>query len=1366
MSDPFVPFERQRELIDRILRLAARRSSEGGAANERDRQRSSVHRREFERLRDAAIAEFKTGHAAKIAEYKAARETVLAAYDSEGHKLLQQEKQLTVKSEQEMVDSIADAKTLRQHRAQQVLKAYREQKTGPRKELAIFQQKCQASAAELHSLVLKMQELIRRRGTDAAESVATPPAVPGLTDQEYVKNYQTALGRAIERLAKIQNQPAARFVEEGWPALIFIFAVPVAFGLSWLLLKAFGWGVVLGVTGVGSLAAAIGSWAFARPYAKRQTRLVLPEFMAAISEAHTNLSAARDAGKAAANDAKRKVIANRDADLAEAKAEYKRRRKEAKFAHAKSVKQAEGELVTRRARVESKYEEKLHALDRQYLPEIEQIEASFTNRLAALRQQFLAQFDASRQQRDHELAELTAAWNAAVAELSHLASATNDHCSRHAPGWDTISSPNWQPPRSGAKASASSGNGEPAESLSALAIGHFDIDLASADAPADKTTHFTLPAALEFPTRPSLLLEAEGAGRDAATDVLQDAMLRLLTALPPGKVRFTIIDPVGLGQNFSAFMHLADYDDKLVGSRIWTESAHINQRLADLTQHMENVIQKYLRNEFSSIQEYNEQAGEVAEPFQILVVANFPANFSEDAARRLAAIATSGARCGVSMLVSTDSKLSLPRNFDLNDLAGQAVTLVWDDESNYFRSKDAVMGQLPLALEQPPDDANFTQIVKKIGSLAKDASRVEVPFEMIMPPRNEWWQRDSRGEIEVALGRAGAKSLQTMRLGKGTSQHVLISGKTGSGKSTLLNALITNLALCYSPNEIEFYLIDFKKGVEFKAYAVLGLPHARVIAIESEREFGMSVLERLDQELKRRGDLFRRAGVQDLKSYRNAMERQDALGGRGSRRAEDEPATPAQQELRPPDERMPRVLLIIDEFQEFFTTDDRVAHDAALLLDRLVRQGRAFGIHVLLGSQTLAGAYSLARSTLGQMAVRIALQCSETDAHLILSEDNSAARLLSRPGEAIYNDANGLVEGNHPFQVVWLSDSEREERLTQVSELARQRHAEPPKPIVFEGNAAADPAENKLLGSMLQSASDATRSKDGLQAWLGAAVAIKDPTAAMFRPQSGSNLLVVGQSDEQAIGMLSVGVISLASQLGPLAGAASAIPRSDSSPTRLQRFYILDGARPESAEAGLWQRLLDKTGIDGAVLQPRGAGQLVSDLADEVNRRLAAGEQSAEPIFLVIYNLARFRDLKKADDYSFDDDSSAAAGKKFATILREGPSVGIHSLIWCDSYNNANRWLDRQSMRDFEMRVLFQMSAADSSNLMDSPAASKLSNYTAIFYSDERGVAEKFRPYGPPQTEWLQAIAHQLAACLQPPQVTSPIAGSKPAPGP
>ncbi len=129
------------------------------------------------------------------------------------------------------------------------------------------------------------------------------------------------------------------------------------------------------------------------------------------------------------------------------------------------------------------------------------------------------------------------------------------------------------------------------------------------------------------------MLHAAGQGRGEAVLALQNLMLRLLTSLPPGKVRFTIIDPVGLGQNFAAFMRLADHDEALVSSRIWTEPKHIEQRLTDLTAQMENVIQKYLRNEFQSIEEYNRHAGEVAEPFRILVIANFPQNFTE-AARR------------------------------------------------------------------------------------------------------------------------------------------------------------------------------------------------------------------------------------------------------------------------------------------------------------------------------------------------------------------------------------------------------------------------------------------------------------------------------------------------------------------------------------------------------------------------------------------------------------------------------------------------------------------------------------------------------------------------------------------------------------
>ena len=69
--------------------------------------------------------------------------------------------------------------------------------------------------------------------------------------------------------------------------------------------------------------------------------------------------------------------------------------------------------------------------------------------------------------------------------------------------------------------------------------------------------------------------------------------------------------------------------------------------------------------------------------------------------------------------------------------------------------------------------------------------------------------------------------------------------------------MITNAALHYSPDEVEFYLIDFKKGVEFKTYATHRLPHARVIAVESDREFGVSVLQAIQAELAWRGSLLR-----------------------------------------------------------------------------------------------------------------------------------------------------------------------------------------------------------------------------------------------------------------------------------------------------------------------------------------------------------------------------------------------------------------------------------------------------------------------------------------------------------------------------
>ncbi|MAB72886.1 MAG: hypothetical protein CMJ54_10320, partial [Planctomycetaceae bacterium] len=330
----------------------------------------------------------------------------------------------------------------------------------------------------------------------------------------------------------------------------------------------------------------------------------------------------------------------------------------------------------------------------------------------------------------------------------------------------------------------------------------------------DHPTTFDLPAMISLPSRASLQIDVDPDHRTEGLELLRAAMLRILATVPPGKARFTILDPVGLGQNFAGFMHLEDELPGLVGERIWTEPRQIEQKLTDITEHMETVIQKYLRNEFESIDAYNLAAGEIAEPYRFLVIADFPANFNDESARRLASILQSGPRCGVFTLILRDRRGEVPEKFDVADIDREAVTI--RSTRNGMRFEAEGLEDLDFEPANGPPDDLLIEMAHRVGRAALDAGKVEVPFETIAPSPDQFWTGSTEKKVSVALGRAGATRLQTIELGVGTAQHALVAGKTGSGKSTLLHAFITNLACWYSPDEVEFYLVDFKKGVEFK----------------------------------------------------------------------------------------------------------------------------------------------------------------------------------------------------------------------------------------------------------------------------------------------------------------------------------------------------------------------------------------------------------------------------------------------------------------------------------------------------------------------------------------------------------------------
>ena len=786
----------------------------------------------------------------------------------------------------------------------------------------------------------------------------------------------------------------------------------------------------------------------------------------------------------------------------------------------------------------------------------------------------------------------------------------------------------------------------------------------------------TLPLALEFPDAASVLIRTEDSGRGWAQRFIRRSMMRILTSLPPGKARFTIVDPVGLGQSLSSFMHLADADERLVSSRIWTDQRHIEQALVDLTDHLENVIQKYLRNDYDTIAQYNEAAGEIAEPYRFLVLQDFPTNLSEIAAKRLASLLTSGPRCGIFTLIHQDRRHALPRGFD--EAVLERGTWILEQRGDDFHPAEPELSDFKVELQDEISDDQATKVIQAVGAAAIDASRVEVPFASVQPEANELWSRSCSEELVIPLGRSGAKNLQELRLGRGTNQHALIAGRTGSGKSTLLHVLVTNAALWYPPEELSLYLVDFKKGVEFKTYASRDLPHAKAVAVESDREFGLSVLERIDEELVERGEIFRRLGVQNLPGYRSLP---------------DQPA-------------MPRILLVIDEFQELFVEDDKLAQDASLLLDRIVRQGRAFGVHAIMGSQTLGGAYALARSTMGQMQIRVALQCSESDSYLILGEENGAARLLGRPGEAIYNDAGGDVAANSPFQIVWLGDEERDTTLVKVREHAGPNFNRPEPMVVFEGSA---PVRIEDAAAMLNATPEL-----GPHIWLGEPVAIRGPVGLPLKRQGGANLLLVGQQPEPATGLIAATIESLARTL----------PESTS-----ERVVVVDGTPVEDALAGRLASIAEQhRGM--TVKSWREADEAVASFHTELKDRLANGKEDDPTRVLILHGLQRFRGLRTVEDFSFSaSEGPPAPDKQFEELLRDGPTVGLHVITWCDSVTNLNRTIARGTLRDFELKVLLQMSAADSSLLVDAPAAAQLGGARALLSIEETNQLEKFRPY-------------------------------------
>jgi S-DNA-T family DNA segregation ATPase FtsK/SpoIIIE len=784
-----------------------------------------------------------------------------------------------------------------------------------------------------------------------------------------------------------------------------------------------------------------------------------------------------------------------------------------------------------------------------------------------------------------------------------------------------------------------------------------------------------IPAVARFTGHGHVLI-AENGFADQARSLLQALALRLAAASRPGTVRFALADPVGHGQYLSAFLRLPG--ELRLGPGVATTTAEIEALLAALAGHVVDVTQARLTNVYESIEAYNQASSGTAVPYHVLVLAGFPSGISDRAAETLTRLAHGGPRAGVYVVATLDTGQDLPRGFDLAALTAlgtnlrlaSPISLTWDDPD---------LGAAVIEPDQMPAAASVNPWLDAVASAAAARSR-DLPFERIAIAPAQRWAAETTDGLDVQIGVDARGEPQRFMMGSGRVYHGLVGGDVGTGKSNLLHVLITQLALRYPPEELELYLLDFKQ-VEFDAYLTGRLPHARAISSRTDREFGLSMLRRFHDEIDRRAVLCQGAGVTELSDYR----RQTGIV-------------------------LPRALVIMDEFQVLFGEEDRITREAARLLTDIAQRGRAFGLHLLLATQSPGGPLrTYLQRAYEQMTLRVALGCAQPSvSQAILGDGNDAATRLTQPGDAIYNDRRG--EGANPeIRIAKLPTPQRLELITQIRTLAGSR--EYPPPASFDPDASADFATYPACAAFAAAPGQWPEPDSLIEAWLGEAIEIKPATTAAFERGMGANLLVVG-GEEHGHGLLMATLLSAAIQRSPADVA----------------FTVVRFAKPSSPYHGFWDlagRLPHEVRVAG---QRTAVAELAALIAD-LDERLGDGADVRRPErFFIVAGLHRWPELAAERDYRPSETSAVAMLTRLADL---GPEAGIHVVVWTGSYASTERALRRQGIAHFGLRAVLRVSSpAESDALLAAPGADSLASDRALFRDmDEPDEIEKFKPY-------------------------------------
>lgn len=241
-------------------------------------------------------------------------------------------------------------------------------------------------------------------------------------------------------------------------------------------------------------------------------------------------------------------------------------------------------------------------------------------------------------------------------------------------------------------------------------------------------------------------------------------------------------------------------------------------------------------------------------------------------------------------------------------------------EESAFYDTENFMRELS---ELPSEDAGQEEgVLEKVSFLELYAC--EKAEDLNCP--GKWRENQASDRIRVPIGMAaGGRRIYLDVHERFHGPHGLVAGTTGAGKSELLQTYLLSLAVSFAPEEINFFIIDYKGGG--MGNILCHLPHcAGVVSNLSGRQIKRA-LASIKSENTRRQQLFHLAGVNHVADYAGLYRE-----GKVS-------------------EPVPHLLLVVDEFAELKKEEPEFMQE----IISVAQVGRSLGVHLILSTQKPAG---------------------------------------------------------------------------------------------------------------------------------------------------------------------------------------------------------------------------------------------------------------------------------------------------------------------------------------------------------------------------------------------------------------------------